>query len=218
MNIYLWCMTTIKMQSLFDTCKTEASTIVATFQSNWNMLKKKHFKLQDKEGSNTIKNSLSRNTYIPNLFHQKNTESMKKREQCKLSRITSSVVYAQQTQIFLSNYGINSYHRVKNTSSCSVMPITTQPNQQMKYYMENAISTLIHRHQLVAKKLTWPSTNLHIMGTKKSWWICTHDQQKIKINVIACISWTRNIKSAKVVHFFQTPAPSLKFSHGTIIK
>ncbi|KAL7464328.1 hypothetical protein ACHAXS_004666 [Conticribra weissflogii] len=132
-NEYFLHMTTILVQSL------EVSTI-ATIHFICNMLEKKHCKPQfcvfDNEASNTIKDFHIKNPSTTSLLHQKDIKSMLWDQQFRLSKITSSVVYAQQTQISLCNCWTNSYHRLKNPSTCYAWRKMTELYQHMRSSME----------------------------------------------------------------------------------
>ncbi len=76
---------------------------------------------------------------------------------------------------------------------------------------EITISTLIHGPHMDAKPIFM---NIHKLAHHEAQGELMHgtlDQQKIKINVTACISLTsRSIESTKASHFLQSYAPFLK--------
>ncbi len=99
--------------------KRFALNFVNTFQSIWNMLKrnieKHNLVYRTTMHQAPSKTSLSINPPTTSLLHQE------QRDLFKLSKIVSSVLHAQLTEISLCNYGTNSYLRLKTPSTCSAL-------------------------------------------------------------------------------------------------
>ena len=73
---------------------------------------------------------------------------MRQKEPSRRSKTTSSVDYAPQMWIFLSNYGINWSPRHRTHSISCTNPESTQQNQHMKCWKDLMIGTNTHwRHQ-----------------------------------------------------------------------
>ncbi len=127
----------------------------------------------DNESSNTIKTFLISESidYPPAKKHKVNDA----KQLTKLSKIISSVVYAQLNLIFPSNFGTSSYLKPKTASTWSTMLKIYHQNQCTNYSMD--ITTSMHNlgHYHDAKQLSmniytsWGPRGMYIKDIKKYW-------------------------------------------------
>ncbi len=150
-------MTKPQMHSLFAHCQIDGDLLLSThsnlsaaclkwvsYNNNFVCWKMRH--------NTWSKNYFSVNSSMTDVFHHKNIGQMMWKEQCKLSKVMSSKVYAQQDQTSLWKYLTNSYLWLKIPSTWYVLHVMTHPNQHMKSSIESATSMTNHGHHQIAKQ------------------------------------------------------------------